>query len=413
MLQRAAGGAFGNVQPNFTSKHGGNEERMKEILSQAWKQCDNASTIIELLIDSGADVNACGGQYYMALNAAALAGRQAIVELLIRRGANVNISAPAAKPSLADEAGENCSTAFEYALSMGHEEVAKYLLNQKKFDAEINIIRGMALHLAAEKCPSMVRDILDKGCQTDGHDEHGKTPLHCAMKAGHLDAARALIEAGADVCAVGHTYSRKEPLQCMQQFDNPELVRLLLENGASVRSQTATLKNLLLSLFPNTDSYHEGVDMDTTVQIMQMLITGGADVNSGQDWDPNLAKASYTVDNYRPLLLLIERGQEEIAFYHQLLNSSRFDLEIQGTNALWYAVRRNLQPVVKMLLGKGAVVTADIIDDAKSRLDEELYWRSSWDATKKQIDVRTQKWQEDKRQILKQLGLAFSSHYVN
>jgi ankyrin repeat protein len=46
--------------------------------------------IVELLLDKGADVNAQGGEYGNALQAASLGGHDKIVELLLDKGADVN-----------------------------------------------------------------------------------------------------------------------------------------------------------------------------------------------------------------------------------------------------------------------------------------------------------------------------------
>jgi ankyrin repeat protein len=46
--------------------------------------------VVRLLIDRGADVNTQGGEYGHALQAAALVGHEAVVRLLVDRGADVN-----------------------------------------------------------------------------------------------------------------------------------------------------------------------------------------------------------------------------------------------------------------------------------------------------------------------------------
>ena len=46
--------------------------------------------IVRLLLDRGADINAQGGKYGNALQAAAYRGNEAIVRLLLERGADIN-----------------------------------------------------------------------------------------------------------------------------------------------------------------------------------------------------------------------------------------------------------------------------------------------------------------------------------
>lgn len=56
---------------------------------QAASFCD-CKEIVQLLIANGADVNDQGGQYNTALQAAAYQGHEEIVELLFEKGADVN-----------------------------------------------------------------------------------------------------------------------------------------------------------------------------------------------------------------------------------------------------------------------------------------------------------------------------------
>ncbi|KAF2452237.1 hypothetical protein BDY21DRAFT_260258, partial [Lineolata rhizophorae] len=46
--------------------------------------------VVELLLEKGADVNAQGGHYGNALQAASSLGREKIVQLLLEKGAGVN-----------------------------------------------------------------------------------------------------------------------------------------------------------------------------------------------------------------------------------------------------------------------------------------------------------------------------------
>jgi ankyrin repeat protein len=46
--------------------------------------------VVKLLLDAGANVNAQGGHYGNALQAASLPGHESVVKLLLEAGANVN-----------------------------------------------------------------------------------------------------------------------------------------------------------------------------------------------------------------------------------------------------------------------------------------------------------------------------------
>lgn len=73
---------------------------------------------MQLLLTSGADVNAHGGNYDNALQAAALSGNEAIVRLLLTNGADVNAE------------GGYFGNALQAAVSSGNEAVVQLLLSK-------------------------------------------------------------------------------------------------------------------------------------------------------------------------------------------------------------------------------------------------------------------------------------------
>ena len=71
----------------------------------------------------------------------------------------------------------------------------------------------------------------DPGVATETASD-GYTPLHLAAFFGHLDAARLLVEAGAEVDAVSMDAQRLTPLHSAAAGRHPEIVELLLGGGA-------------------------------------------------------------------------------------------------------------------------------------------------------------------------------------
>lgn len=63
-------------------------------------------------------------------------------------------------------------------------------------------------------------------------DEAGYTPLHYAAYFGHLDAARYLLEIGADVASVSMDPLRNQPIHAAAGSGHLEILRLLLDHGA-------------------------------------------------------------------------------------------------------------------------------------------------------------------------------------
>jgi hypothetical protein len=74
------------------------------------------------------------------------------------------------------------------------------------------------------------RRLLDKGAEVDRANKYGATPLFVACQNGHVDAARLLLDNGADV----HKASLKNrtPLHAASYEGHIDVVRLLLANGA-------------------------------------------------------------------------------------------------------------------------------------------------------------------------------------
>lgn len=208
--------------------------------------------IVKLLIEKGADVDAVSELGWTALHKAAENDRREVQTYLLDRGADVDIQS------------QSGHTAISLAVSNNHPEVVKQLID-----------RGANVHLASTNGWSPIQLAYDSGEITrllmeagaDGrratndltplyfaasrnstetvqalivagvdleqeqvNDTHN-TALTIAVKNGHVDSARALLEAGANI---NHRSDRQNfPLQYAVIYDLRSMVRLLLEFGAS------------------------------------------------------------------------------------------------------------------------------------------------------------------------------------
>ncbi len=80
-----------------------------------------------------------------------------------------------------------------------------------------------------------VRDLIARGANVNYPDEElGDRPLHRAAMEGHIEAARALVELGADVNAADNLGSR--PLHWAADGGHTAMVHLLIEKGAQVNA---------------------------------------------------------------------------------------------------------------------------------------------------------------------------------
>jgi hypothetical protein len=137
-------------------------------------------------------VNAKGGQFGSALQAASWNGHEAVIRLLLAKGAEVNAQ------------GGYYGDALQAASREGYVAVVQLLL--------------------------------EKGADVNARGGQFGNALQAALLIGHEGVLRLLLEKGADVSAQGGFYGHA--LQAASRNGHEPVVRLLLENGADVEYMT-------------------------------------------------------------------------------------------------------------------------------------------------------------------------------
>ncbi|KFZ14934.1 hypothetical protein V501_02978 [Pseudogymnoascus sp. VKM F-4519 (FW-2642)] len=280
--------------------------------------------IIRLLIQRGADVNAQGGYFGNALQAAASLGEQEeIVKLLLEHGADVNAQ------------GGRYHTALLAALDGNSEETVELLISQ---GADINAqgrYGDTALHAAAcSSSEKVIRLLLELGANVNGQGGHHGNALQAAACRGREEIVRLLLEYGADVNAQGGDHgSALQRAAKGRQSGSEEIVKLLLKLGADVNAQGGMHGNAL-----------QGAASSGNKGIVKLLIELGANVNAqGGKFDTALQAAAAC-------------GKEGVA---ELLLQQGADVKCQGGlygNALQAAACDGSEKLVKLFLGHGADV---------------------------------------------------------
>ncbi|KAK2930486.1 Ankyrin repeat [Fusarium oxysporum f. sp. vasinfectum] len=186
--------------------------------------------VVQILLDKGADVNAQGGEYDNALQAASYNGNPEIVQLLLDKGADVNTQ------------GGVYDNALQAASSNGHQEVVQLLLDK---GADVNAQGG---YINAQGGPA-------------------GNALQAASYNGNREVVQLLLDKGADVNAQGSRYGNA--LQAASYNGNPEIVQLLLDKGANVNAQGGGYGNALQAASSNG---HQ--------EVVQLLLDKGADVKA-------------------------------------------------------------------------------------------------------------------------------------
>lgn len=160
------------------------------------------------------------------------------------------------------------------------------------------------LHVASEFGEmGAVRVLLDAGADVNALGRSEETPLHRAAAEGHVNIVEALIESGADVNYVsdGFVAEGEAPLHPAAKNGEPEVVKMLLDAGAepnittngrhartplhfAVKKDNHEVVRMLINAGADTDT--QGFQNNTPLhwasgkRMAKLLISAGADVNA-------------------------------------------------------------------------------------------------------------------------------------
>jgi uncharacterized protein len=186
------------------------------------------------------------------------------------------------------------------------------------------------LHAAADwpgyfpKGPEIVSVLIDAGADPNVPVEgswHAETPLHWAASSDDLDVARALIDGGANIEAIGASIGGGTPLDDAVGYGCWRVARLLVERGARVDlgqaaalGLTTRVEELLAADPPTpqtlTDAFWQACHGGQR-RMAESLLDLGADINGTPSWgDGTPLDAADSQDTGREALVnwLRERG---------------------------------------------------------------------------------------------------------
>lgn len=314
-------------------------------------ECGRAS-VAEMLVDEyGAGVNVANSSGNTPLAAAAGNGQIPIVEMLLARGAAVNMcpqQVPSEKSALsrasengylnivrtliargADINPEGGQTPLMLAAKYGHMQVVRELIRE---GASIDAHRdsAAALVLAAEAGHvEVVRALLDAGACT--YDNYAYNAVLVSCENGHVDVLEALIER--DVDLFPNCGNRPDgALILAVKGKHEDVVRVLLNNGVHVEAESSDRKTAL------TIAIKEGF-----FDIAALLIERGADVN-----------VPAPSDGHTPLMCAVREGSLRIAEM-LLQRGARLEEKCgRGRTALMFAALYDRAIIVEKLIESGA-----------------------------------------------------------
>ncbi|XP_033213947.1 ankyrin-3-like [Belonocnema kinseyi] len=266
-------------------------------------------------------------------------GNKAIVELLLLKGASVNVYSAGKTP-------------LHLAVEMGREDLASILLKSgadpkaSQLHASVSELNRIttgytALHIAAEKeHAGIVNLLLQNGAHSGAADEAGRTPLHLATKTGSLPILAALLMSNRNPISA-FTLAEPDgftPLHIAAENGFEDIVKLFLDVGIPVQ----------LSAKNGWEALHIAVQKQNKALILLLLIYG-ADVN---------AAGVNAIET--PLFIGAEIGSAEIVEILSEASSTRSSRWIEGYFPLYIAAYRGHKEVVKVLLRKGVDLKANL-----------------------------------------------------
>ncbi|KAI9679647.1 MAG: hypothetical protein M1829_001609 [Trizodia sp. TS-e1964] len=254
-----------------------------------WAARGGHEAIVQLLLDKGANTEANDIYGGTALICAARGGHEAIVQLLLDKGANTEAKDDRKATALIRAArggheaivqllldkGANTEandiyggTALICAARGGHEAIVQLLLDKgANIEAEDNTGDTALSTAALEGNETIVQLLLEKGANTEANDNYGGTALICAARGGHETIVQLLLDKGANTEAkdiYGATV-----LICAARGGQDAIVQLLLDKGANTEAKDNIGRTSLIL----------AAKMEHTA-VVQLLLEKGADIEA-------------------------------------------------------------------------------------------------------------------------------------
>ena len=188
--------------------------------------------------------------------------------------------------------------ALHYATICGLHRIVEYLIDGHSHDVNAQSFDRNETPLAVA-CrfghTEAARVLLERGADTTIRDKEYWSPLERASENGHVDIIQVLLQHGADVTAQDNTGTT--PLHTSSAYGQAESARVLLEHGANVHAK--------------------GMDGVTPLHwasnelVARVLLDHGADPNAKDDYKRTPLREAKVKQRPKVESLLLERGAKE------------------------------------------------------------------------------------------------------
>lgn len=259
---------------------------------------------------------------YSALINAALYGHKKIIEMLLKRGANVNILSGG-------------GSALMVAAKKGHKDVVELLLSHGA-DPSIEHFNNTAASLAEKEGYKEIAEILNKAVKANQE-------LILAVKSNDFKKVQALINDKANVNkedSEGYT-----PLMYAAIYGYKDIVKLLLYAKADPNLKTKRGHTTLTALFDAIYQSHGRLLQEKVhEEIVNLLLEANA--------DPNISDSSKNT----PLLLAIELPNVDMVESFLKYGANPSMPNSKGQTPLMLAAKYNKPYITRLLLENGAYI---------------------------------------------------------
>ncbi|CAH8672524.1 unnamed protein product [Schistosoma rodhaini] len=243
--------------------------------------------IVEELLNRGANKEHRNISDYTPLSLAASGGYVEVIQLLLRHGAEIN-----------SRTGSKLGISPLMLASMNGHTVAVRLLLEHGSDinAHIETNRNTALTLACfQGRYEVVQLLVERKANIEHRAKTGLTPLMEAASGDYVEVGRILLDYGADVNASPVPSSRDTALTIAADKGNAKFVNLLLEKGGVVEARN---KKGATPLWLASNGGH--------LEVVQSLIQYNADVNSQDNRKVSCLMAAFRKGHINVVRLLVQ-----------------------------------------------------------------------------------------------------------
>lgn len=291
----------------------------------------NHGRVCELLVARGADLNVKEGEHgYTALTLALVLGHEWSSLILVRAGAQVTVKVKS----------NNGRSPMFVAAEKGMVEVIKLVLDERD-DFNVNdpvvVPSGLRLlHVAAfHKRANVVKVLLDCGADKDMTDEESKSPpLIMSLIGKCTTCASILLLAGAN--AKRSNKIGRFPMDFALEHGLSEVVRLMIsECGVDVNAPTNTNDKAKLPLNVAIIRGHR--------HLVPLLVSLGASINGSRRSTP-------------PLLTAVS-CEDEWAFQYLIDQGASIDTKsVDGYSLMYLAIEKSNSSMVSTLVSQGVEI---------------------------------------------------------